>query len=196
MAIHIAKLLHLWYVLTLDEQWNGRNFCNSKYIASTQRLQHTIESCITYHTIPFLSPHQNVLPQNQIYVWRENVTTFVMSWYIYGMLIHLQKPMAPVNVTTHHKCINGKKLQYIVWFVTDIHWYQLDINQTSMSCVSISIRYQTVICVKIDVNTPQTCILGTVVVKSIKYHAYTDSPVTTFMVCSNTRWAMKWPKMS
>ena len=152
MAIHIAKLLHLWYVLTLDEQWNGRNFCNSKYIASTQRLQHTIESCITYHTIPFLSPHQNVLPQNQIYVWREYVTTFVMSWYIYGMLIHLQKPMAPVNVTTHHKCINGKKLQYIVWFVTDIHWYQLDINQTSMSCVSISIRYQTVICVRIDIN--------------------------------------------
>ena len=25
-----------------------------------------------------------------------------------------------------------KKLQYIVWFVTDIHWYQLDINQTSI----------------------------------------------------------------
>ena len=45
-----------------------------------------------------------------------------------------------------------KKLQYIVWFVTDIHWYQLDINQTSMSCVSISIRYQTAICVRIDIN--------------------------------------------
>ena len=45
-----------------------------------------------------------------------------------------------------------KKLQYIVWFLTDIHWYQLDINQTSMSYVSISIRYQTVICVRIDIN--------------------------------------------
>ena len=60
--------------------------------------------------------------------------------------------VAPVNVVTYHKCINGKKLQYIVWFVTDIHWYQLDINQTSMSCVSISIRYQTAICVRIDIN--------------------------------------------
>ena len=74
------------------------------------------------------------------------------SWYIYGKLLHLQTPIVPVNVATHHKCINRKKLQYIVWFVTDIHWYQLDINQTSMSCVSISIRYQTVICVRIDIN--------------------------------------------
>ena len=66
-----------------------------------------------------------------------------------------------------------RKLQFIVWFVTDIHWYQLDINQTSMSCVSISIRYQTVICVRIDINVH----IRKVVVKSIKYHCYTDSPV-------------------
>ena len=45
-----------------------------------------------------------------------------------------------------------RKLQYIVWFVTDIHWYQLDINPTSTSCVSISIRYQTVVCVRFDIN--------------------------------------------
>ena len=55
----------------------------------------------------------HVLARNQMYESRENVTTFVMSWYIYGMLLHLQKPMAPVNVTTHHKCINGKVATYL-----------------------------------------------------------------------------------
>ena len=40
-----------------------------------------------------------------------------------------------------------------------------------------------------------TCILGTMVfVKSTKFDGYTDSEVTTFMVCSNTGWTIKWPK--
>ena len=55
----------------------------------------------------------HVLARNQMYVSRENVTPFVMRWYIYGMLLHLQKPMAPGNVTTHHKCINGKVATYL-----------------------------------------------------------------------------------
>ena len=45
-----------------------------------------------------------------------------------------------------------KKQQYIVSFVTDTHWYQLDINQRSVSRVSISIKYETVIYVRIDIN--------------------------------------------
>ena len=55
----------------------------------------------------------HVLARNQMYVSRENFTTFVMRWYIYGMLLHLQKPMAPVNVTTHHTYINGKVMPYL-----------------------------------------------------------------------------------
>ena len=31
-----------------------------------------------------------------------------------------------------------------------------------------------------------------VVIKSMKYDSYTYSQVTTFMVCSNTTWSMKW----
>ena len=61
--------------------------------------------------------------KNQIYVWRENVTTFVMSWYIYGMLLHLQKTMAPVNITTPHKCINGKVATWL-----DLQLKSIDTN--------------------------------------------------------------------
>ena len=39
---------------------------------------------------------------------KTNVTTFMGSWYNYGKLLHLEKCMAPVNVTTHPHCTNGK----------------------------------------------------------------------------------------
>ena len=108
MAIQTARLLHLWCVLKLDEQWNDRKCHNSKCIASTDRLYDTTKSCYTLYIT-----QSHVLARNQMYASRENVTTFVMRWYIYGMLLHLQKPMAPVNVTTHHKCINGKVATYL-----------------------------------------------------------------------------------
>ena len=73
-----------------------------------------------------------------------------------------------------------RKLQYIVWFVTDIHWYKLVINQTSMSCVSISIRYQTVICVRIDINVHIRNSRRKIYQISLLYR----QPGTTFMVCS------------
>ena len=39
---------------------------------------------------------------------KTNVTTFMGSWYTYGKLLHLEKCMAPVFVTTHPQCANGK----------------------------------------------------------------------------------------
>ena len=39
---------------------------------------------------------------------RRNVTKFMMSYYIYGKLLRLEKCVAPVNVATHHNCINRK----------------------------------------------------------------------------------------
>ena len=77
----------------------------------------------------------HVLARNQMYASRENVTTFVMRWYIYGILLHLQKPMAPVNVTTHHKCINGTVMPF--WIR---NWYLLT-----------PIRYRLKMCVTIDI---------------------------------------------
>ena len=75
---------------------------------------------------------------------KTNVTTLMGSWYIYGELLHLDKCMTPVNVTTHRQCPNGE-LQNI-W---NRHWY-----------VSISFRYQTVICVRIDIKvyTRNSCL--------------------------------------
>ena len=46
---------------------------------------------------------------HQCYVVTWKVTTFMTSCYIYGNLLHLQKYMAPVNVVTSHKYINGQK---------------------------------------------------------------------------------------
>ena len=52
--------------------------------------------------------------------------------------------------------------------VIDNFRYQLDIKQRFVS--------------------KSMCLLGTVfVIKSMKYDRYTDSQVTTFMICSNTR---------
>ena len=39
---------------------------------------------------------------------KTNVATFMGSWYIYGKLLHWEKCMVPINVTTHPQCTNGK----------------------------------------------------------------------------------------
>ena len=119
----------------------------------------------------------HVLARNQMYVSRENVTTFVMRWYIYGMLLHLQTSMAPVNVATHHKCINGESCD-ISRFATDIYWHQLDINQR---CVSKSTSTYTI---QIGVE-----------VESLKSKGHPHCQVTTFMVSYSERWTLKWPQM-
>ena len=81
--------------------------------------------------------------------------------YIHGQLIHLERCMAPVDVTTHPQCTNGKSQN-----VSSRNW-KFSISDIKRRFVSKSIS---------------TCILGTVVVrKSMKYDGYTYSQVTTFM---------------
>ena len=77
----------------------------------------------------------HVLARNQMYVSRENVTTFVTRWYIYGMLLHLQKPMAPVNVQLIINVSMGKLCH--IWIR---NWYLLT-----------PIRYRLKMCVTIDI---------------------------------------------
>ena len=74
---------------------------------SHDKIMFYLSRCALY-TTPY-----DVLSRNQMSVSRGNVTTFLMSWCIYGKLLHLQKPKASVNVTTHHKCINGKVATYL-----------------------------------------------------------------------------------
>ena len=73
--------------------------------------------------------------------------------------------MAPVNVTTHHKCINGESCNILY----DSELISIDINYISIKHRCHVFLYQL----------------------DIKYQGYTDSPVTTFLVRSNTRLAMK-----
>ena len=126
MAIQTARLLHLWCVLILDEQWNGRKCHNSKCIASTHRLYDTTKSCFTYHLIHFIAPHHmcfhkiKCMYRKEILLHLWWVDTFMVCCYIY------KNPWRPCMLQL---TINVAKSIDIFRFTTDIYWHQLDINQ-------------------------------------------------------------------
>ena len=103
-------------------------------------------SCITLK----ITPHTEFHAKSNVCI-KTNVTTFMGRWYVYGKLLHSEKCMAPVNVTTHPQCTNGKSYKTF-GVVIDNFRYQLDIKRRFVSTLI------------------STCILGTVVViKSMKY---------------------------
>ena len=73
------------------------------YQAIPHNLTHRHATRITFSMTPF-----TVFCAKSNACMKTNLTTFIVGWCIYGNLLHLDKCMVSVNVTTHHKCINGK----------------------------------------------------------------------------------------